>query len=76
MASGGGGLLTVTVNYQGNRTVLHLAKNIKIGQAIVKAAEAFKVKPEGLTFLYHGTEITDDMLVGVRLAFKFSIYKH
>ena len=69
MASGGGNsLVTVTINYEASRTVLHLPKNIKIGHAIVKAAEAFKVKPEGLTFLYHGNEITDDMLVGVRLA--------
>ncbi|XP_064406673.1 E3 ubiquitin-protein ligase parkin-like [Halichondria panicea] len=65
MASGGGvGLVDVSINYQGNRTVLHLAKNIKVGHAIEKAAEAFKIEPGGLTFLYHGNEITDDMLVG------------
>ncbi len=66
MASGGGvGLVDVSINYQGNRTVLHLAKNIKVGHAIEKAAEAFKIQPGGLTFLYHGNEITDDMMVGV-----------
>lgn len=66
MASGGErSLLSVTVNFEGSRTVLHLEKNMKIGEAIVKAAKAFEVKPEGLCFLYHGTEITDDMLVEV-----------
>ena len=71
MASGGGAasmgtaLVQVSINFQGQRTVLHLAKNMKVGQAIQKAAEAFKVAPQGLTFLYHGATITDDMLVGV-----------
>lgn len=59
------GLVDVSINYQGNRTVLHLARNIKVGHAIEKAAEAFKIEPGGLTFLYHGNEVTDDMLVGV-----------
>lgn len=59
------GIVTVSINYQGSRTVLYLPKNIKVGQAIQKAAEAFKIEPNGLTFLYHGNEITDDMLVGV-----------
>ena len=71
MASGGGAasmgtaLVQVSINFQSQRTVLHLAKNMKVGQAIQKAAEAFDVPPEGLTFLYHGATITDDMLVGV-----------
>ena len=59
-------LVQVTVNFEGNRTVLHLPKNMKIGLAIQKAAEQFKQDPRGLTFLYHGLEITDDMTVGVR----------
>ena len=59
------GLLQVTVSFEGSRTVLHLPKNMKIGMAIRKAAEQFKQDPRGLTFLYHGLEITDDMEVGV-----------
>ena len=59
-------LIHFTVNYQGNRTVLHLKKTEKVGTAIQKAAKQFKVPPEGLIFLYHGLEITDDMTVGVR----------
>ena len=58
-------LLQVTVNFEGNRTVLHLPRNMKIGLAIQKAAEQFGIAPGGLTFLYHGNEITDDMTVGV-----------
>lgn len=58
-------LLTFTVNFQGSRTVLHLPKTMKVGRAIQKAAEQFKADPSGLTFLYHGWEITDDMTVGV-----------
>ncbi len=67
MATGGDSLslVQVSINYQSSRTVLHLARNIKVGQAIQKAAEAFKIDPGGLTFLYHGNEVTDDMLVGV-----------
>ena len=67
MASGGGGdtLMTVTVNFGGTKTVLHLPKNLKVGRAVQKAAEAFKQDPGGLSFLYHGLEITDDMTVGV-----------
>ena len=65
-------LLQVTVNFEGSRTVLHLPKNMKVGLAIQKAAEAFKQDPRGLTFLYHGNEITDDMTVGVRFASLFS----
>lgn len=61
-------LLTFTVNYQGSRTVLHLPKSLKVGKAIEKAAEQFNVPPQGLTFLYHGLEITDDMTVGVSLS--------
>lgn len=57
--------MTFTVNFQGSRTVLHLPKDLKVGKAIQKAAEAFKTDPQGLTFLYHGLEITDDMTVGV-----------
>lgn len=60
-------LLQVTVSFEGGRTVLHLPKNMKIGLAIQKAAENFKQDPRGLTFLYHGLEITDDMEVGVSL---------
>ncbi len=59
------GLLQVTVNFEGSRTVLHLPRNMKVGLAIQKAAEQFKQDPRGLTFLYHGNEITDDMTVGV-----------
>lgn len=58
-------LLQVTVSFEGKRTVLHLPKSMKIGLAIQKAAEAFKQDPRGLTFLYRGLEITDDMEVGV-----------
>lgn len=58
-------LMTVTVNFEGSKTVLHLPKDLKVGLAIQKAAEAFKQDPGGLTFLYHGLEITDDMTVGV-----------
>lgn len=58
-------LLQVTVSFEGKRTVLHLPKDMKIGLAIQKAAESFKQDPRGLTFLYHGLEITDDMTVGV-----------
>ena len=58
-------ILTFTVNFQGSRTVLHLPKDLKVGRAIQKAAEQFKTDPRGLTFLYHGLEITDDMTVGV-----------
>ncbi len=66
MASGSReGLLQVTVNYERNRVVLHLSKRMKVGEAIRKAAEKFNVDPKGLTFLYHGTEITDDMTVEV-----------
>lgn len=60
-------LLQVTVCFEGNRTVLHLPKSMKIGKAIQKAAEQFKQDPRGLTFLYRGLEITDDMEVGVSL---------
>lgn len=60
-------VLTFTVNFQGTRTVLHLPKTLKVGKAIEKAAEQFNVPPQGLTFLYHGFEITDDMTVGVSL---------
>jgi hypothetical protein len=60
-------LLQVTVNFEGKRTVLHLPKDLKIGHAIMKAADHFKQDPRGLTFLYHGLEITDDMMVGVGL---------
>ena len=60
-------ILTFTVNFQGSRTVLHLPKDLKVGKAIQKAAEAFKTDPQGLTFLYHGLEITDDMTVGVSI---------
>ena len=60
-------LLQVTVNFEGSRTVLHLPKSMKVGLAIQKAAEQFKQDPRGLTFLYHGNEITDDMTVGVSL---------
>ncbi len=61
----GSNLLQVTVNFEGNRTVLHLPKDLKVGKAIQKAADHFKQDPSGLTFLYHGLEITDDMTVGV-----------
>lgn len=70
MAEGGAGgakLLQVTVCFQGSRTVLHLPKDMKIGRAIQKAAEQFKQDPGGLTFLYHGNEITDDMTVDVSM---------
>ena len=66
MAAKPDNLVQVTVNFEGNRSVLHLPKNMKIGLAIQKAAEQFKQDPRGLTFLYHGLEITDDMTVGVR----------
>ena len=65
MAAKPDGLVQVTVNFEGNRTVLHLPKDMKIGLAIQKAAEQFNQDPRGLTFLYHGLEITDDMTVGV-----------
>lgn len=65
MAAKPDSLVQVTVNFEGNRTVLHLPKGMKIGLAIQKAAEQFKEDPGGLTFLYHGLEITDDMTVGV-----------
>ena len=58
-------ILTFTVNFQGSRTVLHLPKDLKVGKAIQKAAEQFKTDPRGLTFLYHGLEITDDRTIGV-----------
>ena len=58
-------MLQVTVNFDGSRTVLHLPFNMKVGRAIEKAAEHFNVKPGGLTFLYRGLEVTDDMTVGV-----------
>lgn len=61
-------ILTFTVNFQGSRTVLHLPMDLKVGKAIQKAAEQFKTDPQGLTFLYHGLEITDDMTVGDALA--------
>lgn len=62
----GGGWLSVTVHFQApSRTVLHLPKNIKVADAIVEAAKAFKVKPEELTFMYNGAELNDDQLVGV-----------
>ena len=60
-------MVQVTINFEGNRTVLHLPKNLKISRAIQKAADQFKQDPRGLTFLYHGLEITDDMTVGVSL---------
>ena len=67
MAEKSDALLQVTVNFEGKRTVLHLPKDMKIGLAIQKAAEHFKQDPRGLTFLYHGLEITDDMTVGVSI---------
>ena len=58
-------ILTFTVNFQGSRTVLRVPKDLKVGKAIQKAAEQFKTDPCGLFFLYHGLEITDDMIIGV-----------
>ena len=67
-------ILTFTVNFQGSRTVLHLPKDLKVGTAIQKAAEAFKTAPQGLTFLYHGLEITDDMTVGVSAEYRSEVW--
>ena len=75
MAEGGyDKLLQVTVNFEGSRTVLHLPKDMKVGRAIQKAAENFKVDPKGLTFLYHGNEITDDMTVKVKSLLELDSY--
>jgi len=60
-----GDSLQVTINFDGSRTVLHLPWNMKVGRAIEKAAEHFRVEPGGLTFLYRGLEVTDDMTVEV-----------
>ena len=61
-------IFTFTVNYEGNRTVLHVPKDLKIGEAVQKAADNFKIIPQQrheLTFLYHGLYVTHDMTVGV-----------
>ena len=68
--SSGTSLMQVTVNFEGARTVLHLPRDMKVGRAIQKAADHFKQDPSGLTFLYHGNVITDDMTVGVIVLLK------
>ena len=72
MATGGAGTrpqyLTVSVSFDGTKAVLHVPTDLKVGEAIQKAAVEFKQPPQGLTFLYHGLEITDDMEVGVSAA--------
>lgn len=60
-------LIEVSVNFEGNRTILHLPKDIKIGLAVYKAAQQFQQDPRGLTFLYHGIEISHNETVGVRI---------
>ena len=65
MATGGDTLMAVTVNFEGNKTVLHLPKNLKVGRAVQKAAEAFKQDPRILCFVYRGLEVMDDLTVGV-----------
>ena len=70
-------ILTLTINFQGNRTVLHLPKDLKVGKAIQKALEQFKIDPNTAseyTFLYHGLEITDDMTVGVSRMLKYILF--
>ena len=67
MATGGGsGEASVVVNFEGNKTVLHLPKNLMVGIAVQKAADAFKQDPRGLSFLYHGVQVPNDTTVGVR----------
>ena len=56
---------TLAISFQGRRLLFHLPKYLNARQAILMAAEAFKIDPQGLVLLYHGLEVTYDMTIGV-----------
>jgi len=55
----------ITVSFEGKRLTLTIPKSIKVYQMVQKAAEAFKVNPKGLGFLYQGLAIPEELPVGV-----------
>lgn len=65
MATGSLSSMILTVSFEGNRLTLSIPKNIKVYEVVQKAAEAFKVKPEGLGFLYQGLTVPEELSVEV-----------
>ena len=67
MATSSGSLssMILTVSFEGNRLTLSIPKSIKVYEVVQKAAEAFKVKPEGLGFLYQGLTVPEELSVEV-----------
>ena len=57
--------MTITVSFGGSRFTLTIPKGIKVYEVVQKAAEAFKVKPEGLGFLYQGLQVPEQLTVEV-----------
>jgi len=65
MATGSLPSMILTVSFEGNRLTLSIPKSIKVYEVVQKAAEAFKVKPEGLGFLYQGLTVPEELSVEV-----------
>jgi len=65
MATGSLPSMTLTVSFEGNRLTISIPESIKVHEVVQQAAEAFKVKPEGLGFLYQGLTVPEELSVEV-----------
>ena len=57
--------ITFTICHGNSRLTLTIPKSIKVYEVLQKAAEGFKVKPEGLGFLYNGLQVPEHITVEV-----------
>ena len=57
--------ITFTICFENSRLTLTIPKSIKVYEVLQKAADEFKVKPEGLGFLYNGLQVPEHITVEV-----------
>lgn len=57
--------ITFTICFENSRLTLTIPKSIKVYEVLQKAADGFKVKPEGLGFLYNGLQVPEHITVEV-----------
>jgi len=57
--------ITFTICFENSRLTLTIPKSIKVYEVLQKAADEFKVKPEGLGFLYNGLKVPEEITVEV-----------
>ena len=59
------GKMTLTISFEGKRLTRCIPNSILVSDLLRHAAEAFKVKPEGLCFLYQGLQVPEQLTVEV-----------